>query len=299
MAREAPVKRTAGVALILVLWVLVLLTALLSSFAIVARSEATMARQLRDATRAMYAAEAGVELALLRLADSDPGWRWIPDGRAYEAEFDGARLEVEVLDETAKLDLNLADPAALTRFFLGIGLNEDEAMRAADVIVDFRDPDDLVQPMGAETPDYLAAGLPHGTKDAPFERVEELQQVLGMTAELFQRAVPHLTVHTGSMPNPAYASAPVLAALGFDPAEVEGMVEERAALGELSQGLPTAPDPSGLMVGGGSGTYSIRSVARLPDGARAELNVTLRVAPAGVPGPAFVLLSRHEGEAYQ
>lgn len=288
-----------GIALVLVLWVLVLLTALLSSFAIVARSEALMARQLRDATRATYAAEAGVELALLRVAEQDPQWRWIPDGRPYEAGFDGARLEVEVLDETAKLDLNLADPAALTRFFLAIGLNEDDAMRAADVIVDFRDADDLTQPMGAEAEDYLAAGLPYGPKDAPFERVEELQQVLGMTPELFALAAPHLTVHSGSMPNPAYASAPVLAALGFDPGEVEGMIEERAALGEMDQGLPTVPDPSGLMVGGGSGTYSIRSVAWMPDGARAELNVTLRVAPAGVPGPAFVLLSRHEGEAYQ
>lgn len=292
-------NRRHGIALILVLWVLVLLTALLSSFAIVARSEALMARQLRDATRATYAAQAGVEMALLRVADTDPDWRWVPDGRPYEAEFDGARLQVEVLDETAKLDLNLADPAALTRFFLGIGLNEDEAMRAADVIVDFRDADDLTQPMGAEADDYRAAGLPYGPKDAPFERVEELQQVLGMTPELFQRAAPHLTVHTGTMPNPAYASAPVLAALGFDPVEVEGMVEERAALGELSQGLPGVPDPGGFMVGGGSGTYSIRSVAWLPDGAEAELNVTLRVAPAGVPGPAFVLLSRHEGEAYQ
>ncbi|TXK64996.1 general secretion pathway protein GspK [Alkalisalibacterium limincola] len=292
-------NRGRGVALVLVLWVLVLLTALLSSFAIVARSEAQMARQLRDATQATYAAEAGVELALLRVADTDPDWRWIPDGRPYEAEFDGARLQVEVLDETAKLDLNLADPATLTRFFLGIGLNEDDAMRAADVIVDFRDADDLTQPMGAEAEDYRAAGLPYGPKNAPFERVEELQQVLGMTPELFQRSAPHLTVHTGSMPNPAFASAPVLAALGFDPGEVEGMIEERAALGELGRGLPSMPDPSGLMVGSGSGTYSIRSVAWLPDGAKAELNVTLRVAPVGVPGPAFVLLSRHEGEAYQ
>jgi len=293
------VIRRRGIALVLVLWMLVLLTALLSSFAIVARSEAQMARQLRDATQATYAAEAGVELALLRVAEIDPDGRWIPDGRVYETEFDGARLEVAVLDETAKLDLNLADPAALTRFFLGIGLDEDDAMRAADVIVDFRDIDDLTQPMGAEAEDYRAAGLPYGPKNAPFERVEELQQVLGMTTELFQRAAPHLTVHTGSMPNPAYASAPVLAALGFDPLEVEGMVEERAALGELGQGLPGAPDPAGFMVGSGSGTYSIRSVAWLPDGAKAELNVTLRVAPAGVPGPAFVLLSRHEGEAYQ
>jgi general secretion pathway protein K len=101
------------------------------------------------------------------------------------------------------------------------------------------------------------------------------------------------------LPNPSYASAPVLAAIGYDPMEVEGMIEERALFGDTSTGLPFAPDPRGTVVGGGSGTYSIRSVALLPDGARAELNVILRVAPPGMPGPAFVLLGRHEGEAYQ
>lgn len=104
-------KRRRGVALVLVLWLLVLLTALLASFAVVSRTEATLARQLRDATRATYAAQAGVELAVVRLSTGDVSQRWVPDGRVYEASFDEALLEIEVLDETGKLDLNLADAA--------------------------------------------------------------------------------------------------------------------------------------------------------------------------------------------
>lgn len=295
-------NRRRGVALVLVLWLLVLLTALLTSFAVVSRTEATLARQLRDSTRATYAAQAGVELAVVRLASGDVGQRWVPDGRLYEARFDEALLEIEVLDETGKLDLNLADAATLQRFFNALGVDDSDgpgSARLADVVVDFRDPDDLRQPQGAEAADYAAAGLPYGPKNLPFSRIEELLQVIDVDAELFQAAAPHLTVHTRSAPNVAFASAPVLASLGFDPDTVEGMVEERLMRGEAEAGLPMAPDPSGAMSGGGSGTYSIRSVASLPDGARAELLVILRVAPSGVPGQAYVLLDRHEGPPYQ
>ena len=43
---------------------------------------------------------------------------------------------------------------------------------------------------GAEDEDYLAAGFLDGAKDGPLEAVEELQQVMGMTYELYQPGFP-------------------------------------------------------------------------------------------------------------
>ena len=59
------------------------------------------------------------------------------------------------------------------------------AAALVDAIVDFRDEDDLHCLQGAEDRDYADAGLPRGAKDAAFEAVEELQQVLGMTREIY------------------------------------------------------------------------------------------------------------------
>ena len=79
----------------------------------------------------------------------------------------------------------------------------------AGAIVDWRDGDDLTQPMGgAEDPQYAAAGLPYGAKDAPFDTVAELEQVLGMPRTLFERAAEHLTVFSG-LPQPDQRFAPI------------------------------------------------------------------------------------------
>ena len=67
-----------GAALLLVLWMLVLLTGLISVFALTARTEGLQGRFLGRSTAARYAAEAGIELAALHLQDSNPAVRWIP-----------------------------------------------------------------------------------------------------------------------------------------------------------------------------------------------------------------------------
>ena len=81
-----------------------------------------------------------------------------------------------------------------------------------------RDPDSLTQPAGgAEDADYSAAGLPWGAKDAPFDTVAELEQVMGMRPALFASAERYLTVFTGNpMPSAASADDIVLQAMGVD-----------------------------------------------------------------------------------
>jgi len=269
-------RQQRGAALLLVMWLILLLAALVAGYAASARIESMQGNGLARGAAAREAARAGVEYAAARLLDPDPAARWGGDGRAYRLDFDGAQLEVSVRDEMGKIDLNGAGHELLLALFVALGEPRDAATRLAGAIVDWRDPDNLAQPAGgAEDASYAAAGLAWGAKDAPFETVAELEQVLGMRPALFASAAQYLTVYTGAaMPDAYSADGIVLQAMGVDRPE------------------PIDPDAPPLA---GSGTYSIDSRARLADGRSARLSVILRLGGNGLPGSAYTPLRWQDG----
>jgi general secretion pathway protein K len=290
--RDPHCRRQRGTALILVLWLIVLLTALVGGFALAARTENLQGRVLVRGLVASNAARAGLEYSLTRLAQTDQRLQWRPDGRAYRWRYADADVEIKVIDENGKIDLNQADPVLLAALLQGAGAEAPQAAKLAAAIVDWRDSDPLTQPAGGgEDADYAAANLPYGAKDAEFESVAELQQVLGMTPELFARIEPHVTIYSGrARPDPAFASAQVLNALGLDGA---GIVAQRRGTGDVL-GQDGALSQGG-MAGAGSGTYSIESRARLPDGRESRLRAVVRMGGGGLPGMAYVPLRWEEG----
>lgn len=287
-------RQARGAALLLVLWLVALLIALVGAFALTAKIEGLQGRVLHRGLVAGEAARAGVEYALVRAQDTDPSRQWLPDGRPYRWTFGDAALEVSLVDENGKIDLNQADPPLLAAFFQVFGLEQPQAAQLASAILDWRDPDVLSQPEGgAEDPDYAAAERPYGAKDASFESVAELEQVLGMTPELYARVAPHLTVFSGrTRPDPAFATAEVLQSMGLD---AEQVIARRRAWDPASGGpAPVLPGGEPL-VSGNSGTYSIDSRARLRDGREALLRVVVRTGGTGVPGSAYTALRWEEG----
>lgn len=282
--------RVHGAALLLVLWLLLLLAGLIGGFALTARVESMQGQVQVRGLAANAIARAGLEYALTRVDHADPRRRWPPDGRPQPWSYAGAELTVTVVDENGKIDLNQSDLNLLTELFRAVGEPSDRAARQASAILDWRDPDQLTQPAGgAEDPDYAAAGLPYGAKDAEMESVAELEQVLGMTPELYAKVEPYLTVHSGrAAPDPAFAPAMVLNAMGQDG---NAVVAARAG--------PVAGDPNstetGQLVASGSGTYSIESRARLPDRRESVLRAVVRVGGNSVPGMAYTVLRWEEG----
>ena len=286
--------RARGAALLLVLWLIALLTALIGGFALSAQIEHLQGQVLSRGVVAEQAARAGAEYALTRVGSDDARWRWLADGRPYPWTFGDAQVEVRIVDEQGKVDLNLADADLLEKLFEAVGADPDQAARVASAVLDWRDPDTLTQPAGgAEDGDYAAADLPYGAKDEPFESVAELLQVLGMTPQLYARAAPHLTVFSGRQrPEPAFASAEVLTAMGYDAASV---VAQRQAWDPAS-GAPAPMLQTGeTLVGNNSGTYSIESRARLRGGRTAVLRVVVRTGGNGLPGSAWTPLRWEEG----
>lgn len=277
-------SRHGGAALLLVMWLIALLAALIGAFALTARIERLQERVLSQGAVANEAARAGLEMALVRVDDPDPRRHWVADGRLYHWSFAGMRVDVRVVDEQGKIDINAAEPGLLAGLFRAVAVPADQATRLASAMVDWRDADQLTQPQGgAEDPDYASAGLPYGAKDAPFDTVAEAEQVLGMTPAIFARVAPYLTVFTGSgTPNTAFAAGPVLTAMGLDGSAL-------VAAREAQQ-----PAVGGLVAGNG-GTYSIESMARLQEGRTAAITGVVRSGGNGTPGSAYTALDWTEG----
>jgi general secretion pathway protein K len=282
-----------GAALLLVLWLVALLTALVGTFALAARTEHLQGQVLSRGVVAQQAARAGIEYAITRVGNQDPRWRWLADGREYHWDYAGAQVAVRIVDEQGKVDLNMADAGLLASLLQGLGSDPRQAAQLAAAILDWRDIDSLTQPSGgAEDADYAAAGRAYGAADAPLESVAEVEQVLGMTPALYARLAPHVTVYSGrERPDPAFASAEVLAAMGWDAPRI--LAQRQAWTPASGRPPPLLPDGQPL-VGADSGTYSIDSRARLR-GRTAVLRVVVRTGGNGLPGSAWTALRWEEG----
>lgn len=289
-------KSSRGAALLLVMWVIALLTALIGAFSLTARTENLQGRVMVRGLVAQNAARAGLEYSLTRVAMTDQKLQWQPDGRPHRWRYGDAQLEIKIVDENGKIDINQADAALLTELLKGTGkMEQSEAARLAGAIIDWRDADTLTQPSGgAEDGDYASAGRPYGAKDAEFESVAELEQVLGFTPELYARIAPHVTVYSGrTRPEQAFASKEVLDAMGLNGNQLVQQ-RERNQPGSQLPGVGGNGAAGGL-VGERSGTYSIDSRARLADGRESVLRVVVRAGGGAVPGLPYTPLRWEEG----
>lgn len=297
-----PKKPQRGIALVLVLWVCVLITVLLASFSLSVRVEALQGRNLLDSTRARYAAESGLHRAAYELRGNNPETRWIADGRPYEFDFDSAKIKVELYDETGKIDLNVADLPTLSALFGSAGLELEEAEAVAAAVMDWRDPDDLITTNGAEASEYEAAERPYKPRNAPFETVSEVQQVLGMSFELYRELEPLVTIYSGrAQPNPAFASPEVLALIpGMTPDLIALFVQQRQQSAVLPGQPPVPmvlPDGTPVVAQGGGLTYTIRSTATLAGGANASLEATVRLGASMVARRPFRVVRWRDAES--
>lgn len=200
-----------GIALLAVVWVIALLATIAASLSFETRTEARLAHNVVDEAVARAAADAGIYRAVLDLVQARPGQklgeaRFRPDGTVYEWGFGDSRVYISVQDESGKVNLNHASEGLLVALF-SASVDQESAAVLADAIADYRDSDDLRRTQGAERNDYETAGLAWAPKNAPFEAVEELRQVLGITPDLYNRVEPSVTVYSfGSAINQDVAS---------------------------------------------------------------------------------------------
>ncbi|MCD5995508.1 general secretion pathway protein GspK [Pseudomonas sp. CDFA 602] len=198
--------RQQGVALLLVLWVLALLSLLLGGMAGWVQLESRQALWLRQHTQALLAAEGGLNMAVQGLLDPAQRKRWVADGRSVALRLDDTQLLVSVRSERGKLDLNSAAAADVARLLQACGATKGLASNIAQALEAQRD-----------------------DGQSPLRVIEEVRQLPGMNQALYAQMLPEVTLWSGlDRPDAAYASAllrralnlPNQSAVGADPGEV-------------------------------------------------------------------------------
>ncbi|KFI23347.1 general secretion pathway protein GspK [Nitrosococcus oceani] len=270
--------REHGIALIMVLWMLTLLAIIAGSFTYTLRIESTLAVNVVGRAKARALAEAGIAYAALDMIRPLPLRRFPPNGVPYPWKFGTETVMISVRDVAGLIDLNTASRELLGGLLMAAGVPADGQNRLLDAIEDWRDPDDIPLVEGAEDKDYLAAGLPYGAKDGPFDDITELQQVLGISPALYQRMAPSLTVYSGQAGvDPTVAPREVLLAIpGVDLQLIESYLEERrvtAARGDIPPPLP--PIGGGYLAQASGLAYSVRAEAKPKEGGAAVIEAVI------------------------
>ena len=189
-----------GIALLMVIWIFMVLSVLSAEFSRAMRDDAIATQNLAEEVQARGVAVAGINRAIYRMLharqnqtededpdaiDADAPPPWLPDGRWHEEPYWGGTYGVRMIDEGGRISLNRADEALLRKVFEALGMKADEQGEIVDAIIDWRDSDDLKRLNGAEDEYYMKLPEPYHAKNGPFDSVDELLQVRGITRELF------------------------------------------------------------------------------------------------------------------
>jgi general secretion pathway protein K len=188
--------RQKGIALVIVLWLIVLLSTIAAGHVRNVHSETRLAMHSVQLAKARALAGAGIQRAILGLLRPNKGDQWPVDGTVQRLELGGHEIQVAVRDATGLVDLNLANAELLKVLFSVMGNDTQQQIKLVDALLDWRDPDDLSHLYGAEDDDYRAAGLTWTAHDAAFSSIEELRYLIGMTPQKFAAIAPYITVYS-------------------------------------------------------------------------------------------------------
>lgn len=286
--------RQGGIALMLVLWVITLLTIIAVGLTATQRTEINLAANQVASASFRAQADAAIQFAALNLLTQpsvatqdealDTQAFWVPDGQPRVWGLGEQMLEIRIINEASLIDLNTADRDLLLALMMAVGLQDAEPDSLVDAILDWRDADELHLVNGAEDPDYEAAGLPYGAKDGPFDSLEELQQLIGFNKYLYDILTPALTISSGkATPDPTFAPPLVQAALqGISLEEMQDRLETETAI------LEETPTPKGR----GGPLYRIQVRWRAPGGTFRFMESLVRIQQ-GISPPVEILWRRH------
>jgi general secretion pathway protein K len=291
-------KSRRGGALLAVLWLSVALATIALAVATRVRAETERSSTLTEGLQAKYVAEGAIHrsiIANIRRASVLAG--------ARRVDFPNGYAIVEIIPESARLDINKAAPDDLARLLMALGAPPAQASETAAAIVDWR----TQGGPSAFDSYYLAQSPSFRARHASIEEIEELLFVKGMTPELFYGAYARdaqgrLTARGGFRDcvspqgsvtafDAAGIEPALLLALGAPPAGVEQIRRLRAARPIGPSDLPQIQALAGAAANrlryGGNTIYTFRATAFLNSapGVRRTMEATVKYfdRPVDVP----------------
>ncbi len=186
---------------------MVLLGLLGSTITASGRSEARIAANLLAAANAQAAADGAVAVAAYHLLDNSDQ-HWAANGAARQVRIGDSLVTLRMEDQRGKIDPNDATAGLMAALLRQLGLSDEAATALGASILDWRVAND-----SGTAAAYTAAGHPFGPPHEPFESIDELGLVLGMTPQLLALLRPHLSLYIEQTPALAQADPVVQAAI--------------------------------------------------------------------------------------
>ncbi|NOR50199.1 MAG: type II secretion system minor pseudopilin GspK, partial [Desulfuromonadales bacterium] len=226
-------RHNRGMALLVVLVIIALLTSLLTEMAFSTLVDLRLTETFRDTTRAYYLAKGGINAGRMIIQDDRNAYDGFDElwsqGVINYPVGDGS-VTVRIEDQNGKLGINALvngnTPVALMvdrfyRLFAALELDDlgDPAELTA-ALIDWLDSGDTSYPMiltdgaeipvaGAEAAYYQGLAQPYAIKNGRLETLEELTLIKGFTPDILRRILPHVGLHEYTAVNINTASAAV------------------------------------------------------------------------------------------
>lgn len=200
-------KQQEGMALLLVLALTALLTALVGEMAFNSYVNLRLVETFRDQTRAEYVARGGIEVGRHLLSidtnEYDGATEAWAQGIPNYPVGDIGTINIEIEAQDGKINLNAlvganGNPDVVVvdrcvRLFDILGIPDPEAH--VDALIDWIDADHDPRPAGAEAGYYAAQSNNVVCKNAPLDTLDELKVIAGFSAEEVETLRPHVSVH--------------------------------------------------------------------------------------------------------
>lgn len=208
-----------GIALVMVLWILTLLSVIVGEFCFTMRTQVNITRNFMETTEAHYIAVAGLNTAIEQtirqivapapVNSADPQdttadqIQWRVNTQIPPMPYGYGEYTVWIDNEGGKVNINLADKDLLRLMLNGFDIDDAQKDTIVDSILDWRDTDDLKRLNGAESDYYMSLPVPYECKNGDFDSIEELLLVKGVTPEIFYGGLDQMvTVVPGSKAAP-------------------------------------------------------------------------------------------------
>ncbi len=206
----------AGIALVVVMICITVLSILAATFALQMKVETKLAMNASSETELTWLGRSGVELARYVLAQQltlsqepydslNQKWAGGPGSiMTSNSPLEGISLEnyklgngqftVKITDLERKMNINIADQPVLEQALRLVGVDAGDIPAIAGSILDWIDADDNTHIGGTESDYYQTLSPPYFAKNKPMDDLSELLLVRGVTPEIYWGGVA--TNHT-------------------------------------------------------------------------------------------------------
>ena len=197
---KIPVQtRARGIALIIVMIAIFVLSVMAAGFALSMKVETKLAQNAQNEEQLLWLGRSGVELARWVLAQEKcpydslnqiwaggPGADCETNGPLAGISLDNYQIgdgtvSLKIVDLERKVNINTASPAVLQQALNLMGVSPDEMSIITDSILDWIDTDDASHLSGAESDYYQRLTPPYYAKNAPIDDLSELLLVRGIS----------------------------------------------------------------------------------------------------------------------